>query len=448
MNSQDFNFYDNIDSNQDPFYDWERLIINVGCRFDEIASPDDQIGNDTRKKVGNLIHEYIHYLQNFCTSWGAPIYTDFTLSLFKIGVSKNEEVLTVPINADNISNNLLKYGLQTRERVLRRLNAFGQCKTDLNIPPSKLHISGKKDCIVLSNGRLEVELGLKVIREHMAEMGTRLFLRMSDEEIHRRNEDIISQIKGIPFSKAPEYWIVFEYFYGHKKYSNLARGIFDLMQNCLVFLNPEKALVSFFTWLHKRKYTSKTEDFAYLVNNWKTNNVLKRYQSDLSKAITHCSEILKVTENAKSDHDLFKFAYNIINYALTNVQQTGGGMQLFKQTDDLSSVQFWKNLLLTYGTGFVCYLDNIVIHGSSNHQNTMQESFAFLASSSLVLKKLLDNKNPECPFLYDLPICKASWKDDIVCFKNPFSILEDEMGNACLFRNGVILLGMKDKLNF
>ncbi|MEK0336983.1 MAG: hypothetical protein QQN41_06060 [Nitrosopumilus sp.] len=456
MNEIDYHYYRTFDQIGLPFYDWERHIINLGCnkediKIDNVSSEPNKEG---LKNTSKLVHEYIHYLQNFCTVWGAPVFTDIALAIMKIGASsvESKEKLSLPLVKSNIENTLLIEGIKLREDVIRRINKcdnflFQDCEELSNIT----QVQTDSSCIVLSNSRVTTNLGLKVIREHMAHIGTQLFLGKSDDEIHEYNETLDSfKFFEIPFSKQSEYWILFENFYQTQKFKNLAKGIFHLTQQSLATLNPEKALYKFFTWYNKKAFSIGTRtDFVELVENWlKDENKIYYLHLDLTKSIDHCKKIVELTEKHKNEHDLFQFVNKIANFSLKNIQSTTDGQLIFTPSDNFQDIKFWKQLMVKYGTGLVRYLDGTVIHGNQKHCKEMMDCFNFFISCSLVIKKLLENQIANCPFLDDIPICKAEFKGENNCVRNPFLVNQKSDGKSCLFRNGVLLTGMQDRIEF
>src|SRR5436853_3274648 len=111
MNTTDYHYYNSFDEIGKPFYDWERQIINLGCNVSDIdiSNASENMTDEGRKHSSKLVHEYIHYLQNFSTGWGAPVFTDFTLAIMKIGASSAEskEILNLPLVKSNLKSTLL-----------------------------------------------------------------------------------------------------------------------------------------------------------------------------------------------------------------------------------------------------------------------------------------------------------------------------------------------------
>jgi hypothetical protein len=212
METIDKHYYESFDQIGKAFYDWERHLINLGCSTSDFdLNEGKSLTEKGSLESSKFVHEYIHFLQNFATSWGAPVFTDLTLAVMKIGASSatSDEKLILPIDK---SNDLLPIE----------------------------NVTDSEDCIKLSNNRIVAELGLKLIREHMAHLGTQLYLNKSDEEIHTYNKNIFTNNHSI-FSRDPEYWILFEYVFEAGTFSNIARGIFHLTQNNLITLNPKKS---------------------------------------------------------------------------------------------------------------------------------------------------------------------------------------------------------------
>lgn len=448
MEGIDYQYYRTFDWIARPFYDWERQIVNLGCNLADVRTPKGE------QYLSIFIHEYIHFLQNFATAWGAPVFTDFSLALLKIGASSalSKDILRLPLNVDLLNNGLLKDGFVLRRTVIARIEKCGSSTSDENGTLKAVELSLSNSCANLSNGRVTVEVGGKVIREHMAYLGTQLFLKKDDVQIHDHNKTMPGfHLNGIEFSQQSEYWIVYEYFFSSTKYQNLAKGIFHLMQHCLITLNPERAFLRFATWFTNNKgQYFPNESFIKLGEDWLDHGD-EVYHLDLGykTSVEHCERILALAEKHQDEHHSFLFTHSITEYALNNIKATSGGRLLFRLTDDLTDIAMWKRKIAKFGTGLVKYLDGVKVHGTKEHCEKMPSSFYFLLSCSLVLKKVIENQRATCPFLYDLPICEAPFKENDSCFHNPFEVIqEDNKGKHCLFRNGVLLMGLQDRIFF
>lgn len=457
MNAIDSHYFEFLGHNHNPFYDWQAQIINLGCSLADISLAKDNITltPEGEKSFSIFVHEYIHFLQNFSTAWGVPIFTDFALALMKIGASSAEDksILYLPLDESKIKNALLKEGLKMRHTVLERKERYSRILTHLEgiLAPIEF-IDPNDDYATLTNGRVTVQLGGKVIREHMANLGAQLFLRKSDSDIHTYNETLGGFHKnGIKFSDQPEYWILFEYFYSLGMFDNLAKGIFHLAQMTLITLNPETALLRFINWFQQNKsgFASKL-DFVGVVEDWvQSSDELYFFYVGFEQSVKHCQEILDLSKRNLEKHDIFRFTYNIAEYALNNIQRTKGGRLLFSSYDNFEIVDYWKKKVFEFGTGIVSYIDAVLIQGTREHCAKMEESFNFLLSSSLVMKMILGNQRTICPFLEDIPICHAEFKGDENCWRNPFLMVEKNTnGRHCLFANGLLLMGLENRTNF
>jgi hypothetical protein len=283
----------------------------------------------------------------------------------------------------------------------------------------------------------------------MAHLGTQLFLGKSDIKINEINERIFVDNSNIPFSIKPEYWIIFEYFYSLNKFSNTARGLLKLMQICLSTLKPEKTILLFFRWFDiNTKNFSEGNDFIILINSWlKSSDIQHNMNNDLEISIGHCECVLVPIIKHLEENDIFKFTRDIINFSITNLRKTKGGIDLYKDNDNFEDILYWKNIIYKFGTGIIKFNDKVVIQGSKDHCTSMKDSFMFLLSSSLIIKKIVENDLTDCPFLDEIPICKANFRGIKDCISNPFYIDNPEnKEEKCLFRNGVFLLGLQDRL--
>lgn len=451
MNEIDYHYFQSLTG---PFYDWERQMINIGCSKSDLDIPNltNELSVEQRKNFALLVHEYIHYLQNFATAWGAPVFTDFSLALMKIGASSasSKNVIELPINKSNLSKDLLN-GIELREKVGFRLSKFSQVQYHDDHALTAINLtSPNHNGVVLTNGRVTIELGGKTIREHMAHIGTQLFLGKSDNDIHELNKNYLGfRGYGVEFSNKPEYWILFEFFFEMNLYSNIAGAILYLAQVCLITLNPELALLRFINWhvRHKKRYPKQC-DLVNVVVDWLKSNDEKLYLIvGLRESLAQCGRTLEVAKKHLAEHDIFRFTFNITEYAIDNLNKSAGGQTLFMTGDNFADVKYWQKKIHNFGTGLIRHTDGVNIYGTTNHCDKMQDSFYFLMSCSLVIKKIVSNQKSNCPFIEDIPICSAEFKGEENCFKNPFLMVNQHPDNkSCLFANGVLLLGMQNRV--
>lgn len=455
MKDQDFHYYSSLDEIVSDFYDWERHFINLACSVKDIFQKENS--NDTsseyNKYKAKLIHEYIHFLQYFATAWGAPIFTDLALATLKIGTSshKSQEKIDLPLEIDSIKNSLLIEGLNERANVINRIEEGDSIQYNYSNKLENISVYFKENIVGLTNNRVIINLGMKVIREHMAHMGTQLFFNRTDSDIHKYHIKIEGFKKdGIGFSDQAEYWIIFEYFYAKKNFINISKGIFNLMQLCLIATSPHKLLLNFFKWFISEESKFKNNyDFVDVTENWLlTNSVAENLYEGFIKSKKQCEKILNLTEKYSKDNEFYLFVNRITDYTLKNIERNSGGRTLFNIKDQFNSFSYWEKKITEYGTGIIRYNDATQLQGSNEHCKNMLDSFKFLLSSSIVLKQILNNQITMCPFLYDIPICISELKDISNCENNPFLVKQnDGSEKECLFRNGIIILGMEKRLS-
>jgi hypothetical protein len=458
MNVVDYHYYESLTDVERTFYDWERQFINLGCKISDISINEDlSLTQNGNKEVSKLVHEYIHFLQNFAFTWGVPVFTDFSLANLKIGASSavSTEKYSLPFDESKVTNQLLLDGLQMRKTVIERMQESDSYTIQSQgvLLPISIDLS-HPDFVKFNNGLLKVQLGMKVIREHMAHMGTQLFLAKSDEEIHFVHEEFNGfKNAGISFGAGPEYWIIFEYLYEQKRFKGISRGLFYLMQQSLVSLKPVALVRHFFLWLQSNLNTlpDSNIDLTGIIRYWiQQQNIIDAQDQNIQKAIQHCKDICNLCNSHRAEHDFYKFVYEISKNSLDHLTSSQGGRTLFSPEDNFSDFNYWKNLMIRCGTGIVRYLDGTLIHGTSGYLQSMYDSFVTLLSSSIALKKILENRIGTCPFLFDIPICNASFKESEGCFKNPYMMSNPQTDSEeqCLFRNATLLMGFQDRIIF
>ena len=455
--TNDNHYYQSIIDMGRAFYDWEVLLINLGCKKGDIdlKTPNDRIDDNSIKDFTKFVHEYIHYLQNFSTNWGVPVYTDFLLSFMKMGASSlQNEDLSFPLNKEDIEAELLKDSISLRENVLSRLSKNGNQSGSVQGEYSNIKREyNENGPVILSNGKISCEIGLKCIREHMAHLGVELFFGNSDTDIHEKHKALSFSNEEGQLIQYPEYWIVFEHFFSNFSLKNVGKGTFFLAQECLTRLNPDEAFKRFLDWFERSgEMYILNNDLPSIVDKWlNLPQEIYSYQFSCNEAIKHVNNILELCKKHKNEHDVYRFGEPILEYAIRNLYETKGGRTLFKPNANFSSVLFWKKLVEKFGTGILVYKESgdLAIHGTPEHCDKMYDSFLYALAMGVISNKLFTGRLGTCPFLEDLPICHCEFKEQDNCYKNPFLVTDtDTDGKVCLFRGGVQLLGMESRLNF
>ena len=450
MNAIDYHYFNFLNAH----YDWEKHLINVNCPAGDlnILDPEKEVTDEGLKNASVFIHEYIHYLQNFSTTWGSTIFADFTFALIKVGASSadNKDIISLPIKETEINNPLFFEGLKLRKEVISKINLYNEFEIEDGHQIQYKLVDVKKKYLSLTNGKITLPLSGKVIREHMAHLGTLLFLEKDDINIHQYNSTFKGfSSNGNEFSNQAEYWIIYEYYYSFEIFTNLPKGLFNLMQKCLATNIPENSLKQFNDWLLTIKPKLKKVDFNTLVEKWASKPHMNEiFLSDLNESKAHCQKILKIVETHMHENHLLEFAYNILSYIIDNIESSCGGQNLYNSKDNLDSLKYWNRKVAKYGSGIVRYSDKTMIHGSDEHCTKMEDSFLFLISSSFVINKIIKNQKSNCPFLEDIPICVAKYKGEDGCYQNPFKMIkESSHEKQCTFANGVLLLGFQNRIN-
>jgi len=452
MDAIDNHYFSELETN----YDWEKYLISLKCEAGELNILDTSkpLTKEGEKNASFFIHEYIHYLQNFSSTWGITIFADFAFALIEIGASSsdNKDVLNIPLTNEIIDNNLLSKGIQRRKDVINKVNPNNEFEREDGERLKYKLINSKQDYLTISNSRITVPIRGKAIREHMAHLGTLLFLGKDDTKIHEYTETFNGFKYGeLTFANQPEYWIIFEYYFSLEKFSQLAKGIFFLMQQCLATNTPENILKRFNDWILTKEFAPATLTcFHELVVEWiAEDNIEAIFETDLKDSKLYCLNIQNKAEPHMHQNDLLKFTHNILGYIVENIESTSGGRTLYLYDDNFYGLNYWNYKVNQYGSGIVRYLDQTMIHGSLEHCKKMEDSFLFLISSSYVLNKVLRLQRPECPFLDEMPICKASYRGESNCSQNPFEMIKNELhGKECTFANGVLLLGFQNRIKF
>ena len=452
MDAIDKHYFDSLQPNVRPSYDWITHTITPGCAVADVSldKVDVELTTEGQLCFSKLIHEYIHFLQNFCTIWGTPVFTDLALALMKIGASSLDErgPFQRPLRPSQISPGLMKDGFDLLATVHERIGRHSEVYTDKDKPPQALSIDFIDDNNAeLSNGRLRMELGHKVIREHMAHLGTMLLLGRTDELIHKHHKEDLSRKDGESWVQQSEYWCLFEYFFALNLYKDVAKGTFLLMQACMTRMNPHWALTRFLKWQSPRVFhsgaTSLCDDVAY----WMMAETEQKYSIvAITKTMEHLDNALRSARLSANTNDLGSAAQKIVEYAMSNLKFTNAGHALFGEGDAFDRHLYWKGKIRQFGTGFIQYTDAVQISGTPAHIGCMDFPFQVLASCHSIIKMIQEAGRQRCPFMEDYSICK--WEErNQHCQRDPFQMnTMDPDGGSCLFRNGVLLLGLNGRV--
>lgn len=455
INGVDYHYYESISEIFSPQYDWEHFVLTAGAAEKDLDFdfPISQRKPDQIKAIQLFIHEYIHYLQNFSTTWGAGIFSDLFLAYSKISVSKATglERFTPPLDSVKINNTLFDDGVDMRNHVLRKLVTGDDYEHELKNEVQKISYFYTSESVGFSNGICKYTVGVKGIREHMANIGSFLFLNYSDDDIQNDNTNCSQFIDAdLRMYKSPEYWIMFEYVKGsYPNLKNIGVGLFFLCNECLTRLNPEKALFRFFQKF--QSYSDRhlpNKNFKDFVDAWLANEPeLTSYNRSFSLTLEHVAKQLAYI-NSNLQHDLPVAAKKIIEMMILNVKNTGGGRGLFSANFNFKELQSWKELIHKFGTSMVSFNQDIKVLGSESHCENMLDAFKTLNSATLAFKEANNcSIHFTCPFLIDIPICKSSLKDSKICDGNPYEMLTTQSHDACCnLIAGIYLLGLEERI--
>ncbi|UHG94592.1 hypothetical protein [Spirosoma oryzicola] len=436
-----------------PHYDWEGLYIHVDCEASDTPFTAENTNPLSDKNLNSeyLIHEYIHFIQNFTTTWGVPIFVNFAYSYLQIAASfaSSQQDILLPLDLTEYKNKLFVEGFTTRVQVVAQLNMFNEIehKVDGLLKPIICDFS-RPQRLVLTNGLIRTEVGIKFIREHMATMGGYLFSSLDDTSIAERNKRI-SNDKGIDYCRAPEYWMLFAYFFQKEKIINIGKGVFLLMSYCLSTLIPTKTLKNFVFYYSKfsERYNISI-DLEEFVNNYFSQSERKnQVVQDLNFVSSGIEKLLNELDQNKNNHALAEFVHKIASYSLNNISKNLGGYLTFSYKSHLEDVGFWRKLLLVFGSGVVRLRDSTIIMGNTAHQKEMNDCFMFYLAFRLVLDMIDNNKLKPCPFLNEFPLCVSNLRDSDMCHFSPFEMATQfSTDGLCLFGNAVYLLGFEKRI--
>jgi hypothetical protein len=455
MEVQKDNFYREFRDSNRAFYDWLNHVINLGCSSSDIdfSNAQSAITNAGKDYFVKFVHEYIHFLQNFATPWGVGILSELIWAYLKIGASSaysNEKIL-LPLSMDSTCNPLLKEGLSQYLYTISKVTSFDQLLIENGNKGRTINLTFEDNIPVFSTIYFKWKFGCKSIREHMAFLGSELYQAKTDHQIHNDNERFSGfKCEDEPFSDAPQYWVFFEYVYQNYSLTNIAIGLFYLMEICLISREPDAVFLRFLRWFIRtdEKLIIK-QDFFTIIEKWliETNE-----SSTLQKeSIIVKQRILKIIkyleENSTIYPDFCRISKSILDFGLKNVtKQAQKDFTLFRRADQLSDIFHWRWIIQNYGTGLIKYLDETTIHGNPEHIANMKDNFGYVLSLSLVIDRLMHDRL-SCPFLDEIPICTSNLKND-TCLKNPFLIKTDFSGKECLYRCGFMLTGMSERIDF
>jgi hypothetical protein len=84
--------------NDNPYYSLENFLIKINFVMSEIKEEDP----DSIEQLGQIIHEYTHYLQSLTTIYGISVLTTYLDLLIKITIDVYGEIAHGQVNIDSI----------------------------------------------------------------------------------------------------------------------------------------------------------------------------------------------------------------------------------------------------------------------------------------------------------------------------------------------------------
>lgn len=447
-----FEFLDNASIGRS--YDWSSLHIDLD--FDKVEIDLDAIINKTRefgysKQETLFIHEYVHYLQSFFTTWGALAFCEYLLALEKLGASILEEhfKLSMPVELEEKAEmNLWNAGVKQYQKFFRLLGTSRDIVFERpNKYPNYIVKEVSENTLKINNGLISYEIDNKTVREHMAELSSMLFLNYSDDDIHARFEEsraFCSSTGNLDLK--PMYWILFEYFYFHK-YQNVAEGLVLLTHGALCSLAPYWTITRLFEFITDYKqYIEREKDLLKTVQLFfKTSREARVLSKSYEAVIEEVVKQIEMCEKRRADHHFYSFVYELLNSLLENLRIQQSGNSYFDDPSKLRKKEFWVDIIFKAGTPIIRYKDKKPVITPTSEK--LEEPLIYFLGVSVLLKDLQKPGKTSCPFHTDFNICKASYRNDDGCLHEPITVKNPERdGKECHYRNSLILLGLLDRL--
>lgn len=433
-------------------YDWASLHIDLSVDkneidLDAVLSSARPFGDSPNETV--FIHEYVHYLQSFYTTWGALMFCEYRLALEKINASNLEEQFKLPLKLE------AKEGMELWNAGVKQYEKFfGMLGSDrgnidferLNAYPNYSVKEFSDHSLTINNGLVSYTIDNKTVREHMAELSSLLFLNYSDEQVHSRIincNDFCSSLGNL--DKKPMYWMLFEYFYFHG-YINIAEGLVLLCNGAMSSLMPHWSINRFFKFLKNNKAAGAGKDLLTLVRQFSSSDQeLNIIRGSFETVIEELNKQLRLCEKHSSTHDLYRLSLNIFNFLKNNLNTYQSADVFFREPSNLRRKKFWSDTISKTGTPIIRYKDKTPV--ITTFDRNLIEPLTYFLGITKVLDNLQDTKIFACPFHSDFNICKAAYKNDDTCFHEPLSVKNPEQdGKECHYQNAVLLLGLKDRL--
>lgn len=452
----DYYYFDSKGINN-PAYDWEHFILTAGMESGQLDLTKDSLNEEETRNYRRFVHEYIHYLQNFTTTWGCFSASSFFSSYLRIGISSLEKplekiLLPMTLGEYDFKSDYLLAGLKDRFRQIRQLETSDSVSLDPKGDLKKIESRFENKKIVIDNGIVQRTIGLKCIREQMAFLGEMQFLGYSDEQI----SNFINSNNGFLYEnqrlgRQSEYWIIFEYYYQNfKNILEIGVGLFCLMNECLTRLNPDITFYKFELFLAKQKHNLKSGvKFVEILDDWiTTQQEVLNYRKSCHYTIKDVEKLYEITKKY-TNNDLVISIKELCNIMLQNLKISEGGRRTyFDKFSDFKFPLYWHDMIIKYGTPIVVFNDQVKIFGSPNYTSKAMDCFLRVNAATMVLKKLHDGgKEFMCPYFLDVNICTHPLKSQNVCGKNALQILHQvKNDNHCQLSSGIVLLGLKDRL--
>lgn len=416
-----------------PRYDWFGLVITVD--FDEsdldlrILGIPDSLPTPTLDRVlPTFAHEFTHYMQSFCTPWGAGFLADLAYHTLQIGASIVG------------GQDLWDQGWAGLRGLFDRLYLGG------GIVPTP---SGSYHSFPLGGGHYEI--GARAIREHMAflaenkargrstDEGVELYVRYFFSEPPSGskwtdNERWANAESSVP-STQPEYWLAFHAL-REAGYIHVADGLYRLCTITLDCEEPHRAFARFFGWLDSPGTTKdRAAPLCEHVDVWAAQ------ESEMGERQRARGSVLdrleRLVRYAKKYADQISYAQacgRLAEHVLLCLERSENPTWTLNDYEDLARPYGWGKRIAGFRSPVVRFAASSSVLGAPPPPPDAQQDL-LLVSAVGKLARHLGERRFVCPFLRELPVCVEEKED--ACDHVPFHRTAAS-GEECILRNGVV----------
>lgn len=411
-----------------PYYSLKDFLIKINFDMTDVKDED---------QLGEMIHEYTHYLQSLTTVNGLSILTVYLDLIIKITVDIYVNIGNGIFDSKNTINKykddfhkLANRMYWERKPINMRIKRNKPCYIEKLIFNPIAKTQANEIFFYNMQDELFYHVSTSVLRENMA--------MMAYFYSHGIGQDAVMDYVNLK-NISCKYWIIFNYFlFNYPQIKDVIIFTYFFCEFVLMDLMPGIFMSEVLPELDKM-----LKDNIYNDHEFFFQLLSDKFQNKIGfgfRTITDVISKMRMKLNVLSFHDFYLSIQKLIDLCERGIDFREHNGTIFRRILDGRWINYMSKI----------FLSPLIVQPEKKYsilgdERNYSDHIILLFGIANVIQLLINDENiTYCPFYKEIPICKlykGNEKIEEICISNPIKIPLFPKG-GCIFYNTCLILGL------